>query len=124
MPDNTRHERRHSAPILLPAGRKWKALLAFLGFSGIVTLATLLIGGGKAWSKWDAMQAQLTDIQKLHREVRDLRERIAELTTAENETRAHVGMQPFVHQPILDGEPAVYILPRRDVVVEYVTQKK
>lgn len=119
-----RHERRNSVPILLPAGRKWKALFAFLGFSGIMTLAMLLIGGGKAWNKWDTMQAQLTDIQKLQREVRELRGRIAELTTAENDTRRFLGLQPIVHQSILDGEPTVYILPRKTAVVENVALKK
>lgn len=91
--------------LLLP--RKWKLLFGFLGFSGIVSTAGFLVGGGKAWSKWDAMQAQLTTISnqyaaqvKLNGEFRG---RIAELTTSENQLRAVLNLPPLVHQSILDG---------------------
>jgi hypothetical protein len=105
------NERRNSYPILLPAGKRWKALFGFIGVSGFITMATLLLGGGRMLEKADAIQRQLTTMQQQHAAELvaqgklngEFRGRIAELTTSENQLRALLNLPPLVHQSILDG---------------------
>lgn len=120
--NNHGEERRTSAPILLPAGKKWRAIVAFAGFGGLCSVCLLLVQIGVTKERFEALQRTQVALQQTQIQIRQsqadearrdqrMELRFAVMLSAENETRRVIGLPP-VDMSSVAVEATVVALPR------------